>query len=765
MAAPCPVCQGIDCFDQEDTDLYSIESPTFPFVLNCPSGYDCNSSDSINMICCGQVLSSPLPPSLTADQRNLIITSIVNQCQSRNSFCNVPPGNPTQLYFNTPQACSVTCPDGTVFTFTANAGTFLAADQATANLEASQFACVQASAQRACLGSILTSVCSGQNCSTTIGVTGGIGPFSFAILSGTLPPGLVINSISGTISGHPTTPGTYDFTVRVTTHGGGTAVKSFEMLVNACCPDALTNSTDLATLVSWTTPAKFSFRYAMTLALGEIQTFQVKVPANVPNAADLVQIYTGAGVVANSGQARFLAGTQLNDQFRYLQVFVYGITPGNYLLEITVPTTGTVLIRESNDFTSQAITTNGASPRTHDGLNNFAAVFDFNWKAGDCYALWGGHVGSAPYLRVYNSAFVSVPITANANFSSLTDDWFIVVPADGLYHVEVALTGAAVGQLLMANCCAVRGDFTPANAPSTPSVPFQPVASVTVSGSPTSFIWGFSRETQPLAPSASFTVKATGTSQIPCPNMEVTDMVNTTKVWMMIWRAGIVQLKNHFGVEITQLAVAPFISPWPGTGSNLNYQIDYTVTASGWTDVATGIVTLINADTNEIYGTAALVPAAVVGQPPGRANCVIHKTLTAEQIYNIKAVYSGDTRYFPATAPTIASWVPALEIQVNQGTPFTDPTWDGLMVMYQFINSPIEATPRYHYHALNPPATYIASDFEGNYNVFVANKWSVELTPNLHTPGITFTKDDPQLGSPVGSYSGAISGVTITPVP
>jgi len=51
--------------------------------------------------------------------------------------------------------------------------------------------------------------------STTIGVTGGVAPYTFSITAGALPAGLTMNA-SGTISGTPTAAGTFNFTVSVT---------------------------------------------------------------------------------------------------------------------------------------------------------------------------------------------------------------------------------------------------------------------------------------------------------------------------------------------------------------------------------------------------------------------------------------------------------------------------------------------------------------------------------------------------------------------
>jgi hypothetical protein len=52
--------------------------------------------------------------------------------------------------------------------------------------------------------------------SKTLAVSGGKAPFTWARISGTLPPGLTLNATTGTIAGVPTQAGTWNFTVRVT---------------------------------------------------------------------------------------------------------------------------------------------------------------------------------------------------------------------------------------------------------------------------------------------------------------------------------------------------------------------------------------------------------------------------------------------------------------------------------------------------------------------------------------------------------------------
>ena len=50
--------------------------------------------------------------------------------------------------------------------------------------------------------------------------TGGVTPYSWSVVSGSLPTGLSLGSSSGTISGTPSASGTSNFTVRVTDSQG-----------------------------------------------------------------------------------------------------------------------------------------------------------------------------------------------------------------------------------------------------------------------------------------------------------------------------------------------------------------------------------------------------------------------------------------------------------------------------------------------------------------------------------------------------------------
>ena len=240
MTAPCPTCQALiaDCI--EDTALYSLESSIFPFVFQCPSGFDCGDSTSFRMVCCGQQFSVDFPPGIDEDTKQTVIQSIVNQCAAilptcgQKLGCSNPPCDPppptTTLYYNRDATCSIKCPDGTDFVYTVAAGTFAALTQEDADSQALAFACEQVALRRTCLGNFKACICMGSAYSAQIPVTGGLPPFVFDVFSGALPDGLTL-SHGGLISGTPTVSGVFVFKVRLQSGGGGSTIKQYQMEV------------------------------------------------------------------------------------------------------------------------------------------------------------------------------------------------------------------------------------------------------------------------------------------------------------------------------------------------------------------------------------------------------------------------------------------------------------------------------------------------------------------------------------------------------
>jgi hypothetical protein len=71
---------------------------------------------------------------------------------------------------------------------------------------------------------------SGTPYSQTLAVTGGTSPYTFAKTAGTLPPGIALSG--DTLSGTPTTNGTYTFTIQVTDSASATAIQQFTIVIS-----------------------------------------------------------------------------------------------------------------------------------------------------------------------------------------------------------------------------------------------------------------------------------------------------------------------------------------------------------------------------------------------------------------------------------------------------------------------------------------------------------------------------------------------------
>src|SRR4051794_21768356 len=78
--------------------------------------------------------------------------------------------------------------------------------------------------------------------------TGGVLPYTFSIVSGSLPTGLTLNSATGRISGTPSVAGVFTFTGRVT--------------------DAASTTADLACTVNVAQPSGASALIAISTAVG-----------------------------------------------------------------------------------------------------------------------------------------------------------------------------------------------------------------------------------------------------------------------------------------------------------------------------------------------------------------------------------------------------------------------------------------------------------------------------------------------------------------
>jgi hypothetical protein len=64
--------------------------------------------------------------------------------------------------------------------------------------------------------------------SQTLTASGGVSPYTWSISAGALPTGLALNATTGDISGTPTTPGTFNFTVKATDSANNSGTQAYD---------------------------------------------------------------------------------------------------------------------------------------------------------------------------------------------------------------------------------------------------------------------------------------------------------------------------------------------------------------------------------------------------------------------------------------------------------------------------------------------------------------------------------------------------------
>lgn len=188
-----------------------------------------------------------------ADGRTAESTAEVG-CTTTPSNPNPPPDNPgPPLFYNTTQVCNAVCPDGSVNTFVVVAGYFAARSQALADRIAHSYACNQARRNRICISMPVQFCCADSPFVGSVTASGATGPFTFSVSAGTFPTGLTLNP-NGTITGTPTDPGTYSFTINaVGSVGTGSKAFTFNVLGitnDSVLPDATTGVAYSEQLVS-----------------------------------------------------------------------------------------------------------------------------------------------------------------------------------------------------------------------------------------------------------------------------------------------------------------------------------------------------------------------------------------------------------------------------------------------------------------------------------------------------------------------------------
>jgi uncharacterized delta-60 repeat protein len=139
----------------------------------------------------------------------------------------------------------------------------------------------------------LSNATAGSAFSVTITAAGGTAPYTYAVSAGTLPAGLTLTN-AGTLSGTPTTAGTFTFTIKATASGSGncTGTKAYTLTVAAACPTIAINSATLPAATQGTA-------YSQTLTVTGGATVFTVSSGSLPDGLTL----SSAGVISGTPTA------------------------------------------------------------------------------------------------------------------------------------------------------------------------------------------------------------------------------------------------------------------------------------------------------------------------------------------------------------------------------------------------------------------------------------------------------------------------------
>ncbi len=199
--------------------------------------------------CVGRATStiSQADANAKAQQANIACLSVVwPELEPDPDNPDTPTPVPRQIYTNNLQTCEFICADGSTFEFEVPAGTVSAFSQVAADDQAHSMACNGAIDNRICIGELASpGACVDSYYEQTVGFSLTNTPAVVGIISGALPPGMVISNdaVSFTVFGTPTSAGEYSFVVKVQDSTGYFQQKSFTIYVIEIAQDSLPNGT------------------------------------------------------------------------------------------------------------------------------------------------------------------------------------------------------------------------------------------------------------------------------------------------------------------------------------------------------------------------------------------------------------------------------------------------------------------------------------------------------------------------------------------
>jgi hypothetical protein len=142
--------------------------------------------------------------------------------------------------------------------------------------------------------------------SVPIQAVGGIPPYTFVVQSGQVPPGLTL-SPAGLLSGNPTTPGTFNFTVQVTDSIGTKAIQPYSVTISQVSPAFGFEVTPDPAVAGQPVVISATLTGGSGAASGELQVWVAHSNERCPQTPGTAPIapLTSTAALNGSGQAQF----------------------------------------------------------------------------------------------------------------------------------------------------------------------------------------------------------------------------------------------------------------------------------------------------------------------------------------------------------------------------------------------------------------------------------------------------------------------------
>lgn len=172
--------------------------------------------------------------------------------------------------------------------------------------------------------------------SATLAATGGTSPYTWSVLSGSLPSGLTLASSTGVLSGTPTEVGAFEFTIEVADSASDSSTASFTLLINGPYSGSKANI-PVDTVVSIGPSASASGEPSYTM-IGEIISVEfsgAKVPVlNTTNMQSTAQEKLNG--LPDYGQCKISMNRITNDAGQVALAAAWA-AGGKYLFEVQEP--------------------------------------------------------------------------------------------------------------------------------------------------------------------------------------------------------------------------------------------------------------------------------------------------------------------------------------------------------------------------------------------------------------------------------------------